>query len=220
MTGTYKLELTQDEIFKIKDLIDREDVTKIISRALRDHEMGIPSTLGKTLSEAEASSWLRVKNTAITTCRLCGASFGYNNYRRTNRRKGVKAGTPDHSSPKYVAGVDFETIFQQIVFVSVRDYQSGICISCWDQFKDTFFKGILDHELMIDFGNYEGFESKFELQKTLTCFSCGAESLESEYGNVPALMMGSYPGQCPKCGVQQVPLSMEKHKPGKRLIRK
>lgn len=194
MTGTYQLDLTQEEIVKTRDLFDRPEILDVINGALRDQQMGIPPALGKMLRKAEKSGYFRVVGTSITNCTLCGATWGYYNHRRTNRRKGIHAGTPDHSSPIYRAGVTFETIFDQRVHFSIKGYQSGICSECWQQFKDNFFQGILDRQLPIAFEPYGEFVPQFEMQKTLTCFSCGAESPETEYGKLPAMMSGYYPG--------------------------
>lgn len=220
MSEFYRLDLTQDETVQLYGLFERPEVVKIIEQAIRDKQSQIPGLLGDIIGTAENSGWMRVKATSITLCKLCDTSWGYHTHKRTNRRKGIYKGKLNHDAPVWHAGVAFETMFDQRVFFTMKGFKSGVCKECWEKHESNFFKTIIDNELPIDFGTYGSVESLFEMQKTLTCFSCEQESLESEFKKLPALMGGYYPGECSKCGAKHLPFGRESHKPGSRLVRK
>lgn len=220
MSEFYRLDLTQDEIVQLYGLFERTEVVKIINQAMRDKEHQLPGLLGDIIGVAENSGWLRVKATPITLCKLCDASWGYHTHKRTNSRKGIHKGKLNHDDPIWHPGVEFETIFDQRVFFTMKGFRSGVCKKCWEKHENSFFQMILDNELPIDFGTYAGFKSLFEMQKTLTCFSCEEESLELEFKKLPALMGGYYPGECPKCGAKHLPLRRKFHKSGSRLVKR
>jgi len=180
---------TQDEIERLKSSIA---IAKDSSLPEREAAMVV-----EIVSYARKNGRLTYQHVQIKRCPCCNRFDGYWPVRRSTRFK--TKGNPDHDHPKVFSAIDLGRgflTFPNFIFI-------GYCESCKPRVEPVLLPLIQD--LKAEFPkHWEAAPHKWKRYDNQKCNGCGWVGHEGQMIHLHAIMGGTYPGQCPKCGAQNV----------------
>lgn len=162
--------------------------------------------VGRVLQEVRQNGELIFRYLSISNCTVCKNNAGYASYGRNSRYH--RKGSPNYDKPLTLRGIDLVH-----TFVSIKHNANlGCCIDCWKKIA-PYLVPILN-TLEVDAPEaLLGQPARWKKWRKAKCIACGWNGYEGELGLVPAMMQGTYRGQCPKCEVKNTPFGI-----GKTLI--
>lgn len=160
--------------------------------------------IADVLAAASAEGRLRFAGRHLRRCSLCGDSPqpAYVLY-----KSGPNRNRPNYKKPRYLAGVDLASGFVGVEG-SVR---LGGCGSCIETVKPYLVEALATVRVELpDQLAAEG-AVRFRRHDRQRCVKCGWEGHEGQMGRLRTVMGdGTYPGVCPGCGAERLPLSFER----------
>lgn len=152
----------------------------------------------EVVTTAEDTGSLRFRRDSGLRCRTCDKTAGYHTYRRSCR--GGRKGEPNYDKPR-TFGV---TLVAADTFVVMRG--DGWCDDCWSAIRPPLTAALADvrAELPVQVCS-DG--QKWKRWHNVKCPECDWSGHEGQLGRVRAIFGGTYPGKCPSCQYEQLPMS-------------
>lgn len=210
--------LSEDELLLL-DGKCRPDVQPKVDEAKRnlsrigdmpDIPEGDAIFIGKAVDEAKTKGKLAFRYEQLRWCPVCRRDAGYAKRTRTSAKG--RTGEPNRSKPLSLSGVELGERF-----VCGRA-AIGCCRECWGRVKPLLAQELAGVQAEIPSAITDK-SSPYKWYAKSECV-CGWSGGENEMGQLPAMMGGYYPGQCPKCGAKDVPFGRRhfRHVPGFVLV--
>lgn len=154
----------------------------------------------RVIQEAKASGKLVCRPVDLSLCGGCGRTKDYVRF-----KSGRRAGQRNYNKPKYLRGMELASRF-----LTIKGYPAlGLCKACFDEIK-PYLRAALEGVQAELPTTLMGYEPKYKKYPIRRCRDCGWEGGEHLMGRLPALMGGTYPGKCPKCGAESLPFGPTK----------
>lgn len=207
MNKTYKIELIYNELLLLDGEVS-ESAQRVIDDAKKEQSFGFDLPLiNEVIKKSEQIGTLSWTYKSIKHCPYCDKKYAY--HKRKRATKYHRKGSEDYSKPIYYSGIAFNEGFVTIQGVG------DMCTDCCSKYNviETVVNYILDNDLKIEIKprDYKD-KTKYIKDDIRICFECKQEMQESKMGKLPAMMSGYYPGKCPNCGAESLPLFGPSHK--------
>lgn len=199
--------LTDDELVKL-DGVCRAEVQAEVDAAknriaARMRYDDLPSEhaglIADAVTEARANGRLKWLTCRIDRCHLCGWAGEYPRYKKGPREGQIR----DNARRSTTGGVELAGRFVRIQ----GHVLLGGCTECMDSLKDRLAEALRGVEAQVPETLRTDGEPKRVKYDKRRCLTCGWEGHEGEMGRLRTLMGdGSYPGKCPSCATEQIPL--------------
>lgn len=191
---TYDVKLTYSELLLL-DGKTSEKAQAIIDVAKKENSIGFElPIMNEVITEAEKLGKLTWRHDSGRSCRYCDKSYDYARYKRSSRFH--NKGDQNYEKPLYYRGIQFNTGF--VVTTGTFD----MCLDCLGEQNvlERIIHYIVDNDLKIEIQKNKYVETKYLKDDKRVCYSCKEGMYESEMGRQRAMMGGTYPCNCPKCG--------------------
>lgn len=166
---------------------------------LPDTEPPIAGFVADVVAYAIRNGRLKFCHRNLRSCNVCKRAGGYAKYKRSGRFH--KKGDANFDAPLTFRGIDLSS-----GCVSIKGYASmGCCDDCWDKASPLLAEVLKNVEAEIP-ESVSSFPPQFRYYDNMICNSCGWKGHEGEMGELPAMFGGMYPGECPACSAQNLPL--------------
>jgi len=204
MTFTTMVHLTDNELVLLdgqcrnKIQVDVDKAKKRLENVLPEVPEKFKDFVARVLTELENEGRLVHRYERIRHCDVCDKRAGYATYKRTSQyhQKGEK----NYNKPLSFPAIELAHRFIRITgSVSV-----GCCSDCFKEILPTLKEILKDKKGEIP-ETLTGISPRWKRVDRRKCKNCGWEGNEAEMDELPALIKGKYPGQCPQCGARSVP---------------
>jgi hypothetical protein len=133
----------------------------------------------------------------LRVCDYCGRRAGYAKHTRHGRWH--KKGDDDHKRPLTFSGVDLRH-----QFISMRGHANlGCCNDCFAKAKPILAMALGGVQAEVP-DSITGQSPTFKRYDNVQCQKCQWTGHEGQMGLCHAIMGGTYPGKCPKCGAENL----------------
>lgn len=193
-----KIELTDTELILLDGKVS-PDAQKEIELAkqriaLVGFSKGQQAFLVAVKNEAETNGILGCRYVRVAYCKICKRDPGYAKYKSSTQYH--KKGDLNRKKPLSFQGIDLA-----LRFVTMTGYPTlGCCSDCWKEIQPAVTEILKDVQAEIPKG-ITGTPSRYKKVFIMAC-ECGWKGLETEMGELPAVMGGKYKGKCPSCGFE------------------
>ena len=159
----------------------------------------VSNFIAKVLLECEENGQLVHYHISLRSCDICNKRAGYAKHKRRGRYH--NKGDDNHKRPLSFGGIELAKRF-----VTMQGHaRLGCCSGCMSKIKEPLSIRLRDVKAEIP-ESLTGFPPKWKKWDRMKCKECGWEGHEGQMGQLPAMMGGYYPGQCPKCEAKSLPL--------------
>lgn len=160
-------------------------------------EPAIAGFVADAVRAAREDGRLRYETTSLSHCKICGRDAGYAKYKRSGRYH--EKGATRYDRPLYIGGVELRGGFIRVQGCA----RLGCCHECFAKAKPHLKTALAAVRAEISV-YITGEQPKFRRYDNCECTACGWSGHDGELGLLPAILRGSYPGQCPKCGAKNM----------------
>jgi uncharacterized protein YlaI len=185
--------LTDDDLLLLDGLTKNTELQTKIDFLKISRDSGKEAAfIEKVIREGRAKGKIRFKIERAVSCEICDKSSHIETYSAGRRRGEYK-----YSKCKLLRGVSFAEDF---TVINGRP-RLGVCVDCWDKIKDDLVARIKTEKF-----EYKSLlaDCPYRKDDKRICFECGQDMYVSEMGKLPAMMSGTYPGECPHCGAKSL----------------
>lgn len=150
------------------------------------------------VSEAERKGELVYWNKRVRSCALCDWGGEYVRF-----KSGPRKGTPNRAKPVVRLGKELARRF-----ITIDGHVTlGGCAACVEEALPALCDHLAEVRAQVPGALAVEGRPAWRRYNRKRCTKCGWEGHEGQMGQLPTLLGdGSYPGQCPSCGVKQMAL--------------
>lgn len=209
--GEFLLSLTAEEAALLdgrvsaaaQSVVERaKEVLALSSSGLSEKEAAM---VAEIVATARSRGRLTFAPRRIEACPCCGRRDGYYPHQRSGKYH--RKGEPNYKTPKTFAGYDLDQGF----IVMQGHIGVGFCETCRERVEAVLLPLLAGVEAEYP-ERWHGAPQRFRRFDHKRCTACGWEGHEGEMRQFRTLMGdGAYPGGCPKCPAENLPL-------GRRVI--
>lgn len=155
----------------------------------------IASFVANVVLEAQTTGVLRYQHGRINHCNIHNESAGYAVY-----KSGPRKGQQNYNKQLSYPGVD---LVKRSVSIAGSAALGG-CVDCINTALPHIRAALVGVEAQLPEQLQTPDEPTFTRYSHRKCVQCGWEGHEGEMGRLPAVLGGSYPGQCPSCDAKSL----------------
>lgn len=206
------IDLADDELLvldgrcsvKVQARVDVVKSRRAAVVAMPDVPEAIAMFVSDVVREAQTQGKLVFGWRRLRRCEVCGTRAGYATYTRATRHH--RKGEENSDRPLTLQGVELAQRFVTIEGSATV----GCCTKCWEQAKPI--AAVALHDVQAEMPEaVTGEKPRWKRWDKVRCTLCGWVGHEGEMRMLAAMFGGQYPGRCPRCPGQNLPL-------GRRVI--
>lgn len=184
----------------VQTLVDAARARVVVCDLAPGLSAGRAGFVADAVSHAEATGRLVCRNVRLRSCKVCGRRAGYAMF-----KSGPRKGRANTSRPLTFAGVELA-----VSVVRVEGNATlGCCTECFDALLEPLKGRLADVAAEVPERLRAVGVVVYARFGRVEC-RCGWEGHEGELGELPAVLGGSYRGQCPSCDARNLALGLDR----------